>query len=116
MIIKKEEGKCYVLIFTCASSRAVHLELTKSQEAEEFKRKLNAFIARRGRPRLMISDNAATFKATANWIKVVRKSENLQDFLAKQNIHWRFNLARSPWWGGIYERLFGKSRRLYSRP
>jgi hypothetical protein len=54
---KKEEGKCYVLIFTCAACRAVHLELTKTQEACEFQRKLNAFIARRGRPRLMIPDN-----------------------------------------------------------
>ena len=53
----------------------------------------------------MISDNAQTFKSTANWINVVRKSEKLQDFLANQEIHWRFNLAKSPWWGGIYERL-----------
>lgn len=104
-IDKKKEGKCYVLIFACAVSRAVHLELTKSQEAGEFQRKLNAFIARRGRPRLMVSDNAATFKATAKWIKIIRKSEKLQDFLATQVIHWRFNLAKSPWWGGIYERL-----------
>ena len=70
-IKKQEEGKCYVLFFTCATSKAVHLELTRSQEAEEFQRKLNAFIARRGRPRLMISDNAKTFKSTANWINVV---------------------------------------------
>jgi hypothetical protein len=53
----------------------------------------------------MIYDNAATFKATATWTKLIRKSEKLQDFLATQDIHWRFNLAKSPWWGGIYERL-----------
>ena len=47
---KKEEGKCYVIIFTCASSRAVHLEVARSQTAEEFKSKLNAFISRRTRP------------------------------------------------------------------
>jgi hypothetical protein len=45
----------------------------------------------------MISDNAATFKTTAKLIKVIRKSEKLHDFLATQDIHWRFNLARSPW-------------------
>jgi hypothetical protein len=43
---KKEDAKCYILIFTCVTSRAVHLELTKTQSAEEFKRKLNLFIAR----------------------------------------------------------------------
>ena len=43
---KKEEGKFYVIIFTCASSRAVHLEVARTQTADEFKSKLNAFISR----------------------------------------------------------------------
>ena len=45
----------------------------------------------------MISDNAQVFKSTANWIQNIRKSEKLQDFLAKQEITQRFNLAKSPW-------------------
>ena len=48
-IFKKEQGKCHILIFTCATSRSVHLEMTKSQTAEEFQRKLNGFITRRTR-------------------------------------------------------------------
>ena len=104
-IAKKEQGKCYIVIFTCATSRAVHLEMTKSQTAEEFQRKLNAFIARRTRPQLIISDNATVFKATASWIRKIRKSEQVQDHLAKQEIRWQFNMSKSPWWGGMYERL-----------
>ena len=53
-LTKKEESKCYILIFTCATSRAVHLELTKTQSAEEFKLKLNAFIARKSRPKVIV--------------------------------------------------------------
>ncbi len=93
---KKEEDKAYVLIFTCATSTAVHLELTRSQTAKEFQQKLNAFITRRTRPRRIISDNAATFRATANWIKTIRKSEELNDYLASQSITWQFNLSKSP--------------------
>ena len=104
-IDNKEDGKCYIIIFTCASSRAVHLESTRTQEAEEFQRKLNVFIAQRGRPRLLISDNAGTLKTTAKWIKDIRKNEKLKDYLTAHKIQWRFNLAKSPWWGGIYERL-----------
>ena len=63
-LAKKEEGKCYVLIFTCATSRAVPLELTKSQSAEEIKVKLNALITRRSRPKIIVSDNGAAFRAT----------------------------------------------------
>ena len=53
----------------------------------------------------MISDNASVFNSTATWMKNIRKSERLQDYLARQDINWRFNLSRSPWWGGMYERL-----------
>ncbi|XP_028390705.1 uncharacterized protein LOC114515614 [Dendronephthya gigantea] len=104
-LTKKEDGKCYILIFTCATSRAVHLELTKSQSAEEFKTKLNAFITRRSRPKMIVSDNGAAFKATATWIKKIRKGERLQDYLARQEISWKFNFSKSPWWDGMYERL-----------
>ncbi|CAB4016980.1 white-brown complex homolog 30, partial [Paramuricea clavata] len=45
------------------------------------------------------------FKATALWIRKIRKSERLQDYFARQEIRWRFNLSKSPWWGGMYERL-----------
>ena len=101
---KKEEAKAYIVIFTCAVMRAIHLEVTKSQTAE-FTRKLNAFIARKTRPAVIISDNGEAFKATAEWIKKLRKSESLLDFLARQEIKWTFNLSKSPWRGAIYERI-----------
>ena len=33
------------------------------------------------------------------------ESEKLQNYLARENIRWQFNLAKSPWWGRVYERL-----------
>ena len=104
-VTKNEQGKCHVLILTCATSRAVHLEVTKSQPAEEFQRKLNSFIAWKTGPRLITSDNASVFKATASCIKKIRKSERIPHHLAKEDIGWQFNLSRSPWWGGMYERM-----------
>ena len=86
-------------------SIVLHLEVTKSQTPEEFQDKLNAFISRKTRPQRIVSDNAKVFKGTAQWIKKIRKSEQLQDYLARQGITWQFNLAKSPWWGGMYERL-----------
>ena len=38
-------------------------------EVDEFKDKLNQFISNRASPVGIISDNAKTFKAMANWIK-----------------------------------------------
>ncbi|XP_068759744.1 uncharacterized protein [Montipora capricornis] len=85
--------------------------MTKSQTTEEFQRKLNGFITRRTRPKSIVSDNAAVFKTTATWIRMIRKSEALQDFLAQQQIMWQFSLSRSPWWGGLYERLIKEVKR-----
>ena len=113
---KKEEEKCYVIIFTCASSRAVHLEVARTQSADEFNRKLNAFFSRRTRPPIIISDNAQVFKVTADWVKTVRKREKLQNYLARENIRWQFNLAKSPWWGGIYEKLIKEIKKSYTKP
>ena len=50
-------------------------------------------------------NDAQVFQSTANWIRNIRKSEKPQDSLAKQEITLRFNLAKSAWWGGMYERL-----------
>ena len=59
------------------------------------------FIARRGRPELVYSDNAQTFKAVVKWLEKVRKDEQLNDYLARLEIKWRFNLSRAPWWGAV---------------
>ena len=83
-VSKNENGKCCILKFTPTASRAIHLEVTKSQTAEEFQRKLNSFISRRSRPRLIISDIALTFKVTAEWVKKIRKGEILQTHLANE--------------------------------
>ena len=61
----------YIVIFTCTVVRAIHLEGAKPQTAEEFIRKLNAFIAWKTRPAAIISDNGGAFKVTAEWIKIL---------------------------------------------
>ena len=104
-VSKEELGKYSSIIFMCTSSRAVHLEVTRTQMADEFEKKLNALISRRTRPHVIVSDNAGVFNTTADWIRAIRKSEKLHKYLVREEIRWQFNLARSPWSGGFYERL-----------
>ena len=68
--------------------RGVHLEVTKLQTDKEFQWKVNAFITRKTRREMIVSDNASVFKTTANWIKLIHKSEKLQDYLASEGITW----------------------------
>ena len=99
----KKEGKAYILLFACSLTRAVHMELLPNQTAEQFIKHLKRFIARRGRPKKIYSDNGRTFVAAAKWLNGVVKHEQLQNYLAHQEIRWQFNLSRAPWlWLHVY--------------
>ncbi|CAB4002990.1 Pro-Pol poly [Paramuricea clavata] len=104
-IKKGFQGKCNVTLFTCATSRAVHLHLLPDMTAEELKGSLAEIVARRGRPAKIVSDNAKTFVVIAKWLRKLKRSQVVNDYLARREIHWQFNLARSPWWSGFFERM-----------
>ena len=103
----KETMKVYVLLFTCASTRAVHLKACKDMTTTEFKRSLKEFVARRGKPQRIVSDNAKTFIAAKKWLNSLKQDEDVGNYLASQSINWTFNMSRAPWWGGFFERLVG---------
>ena len=101
--------KAYICLFVCASSRAIHLELTLDLLTESFIEALRRFIAVRGAPSLIYSDNGKTFEGAS---KLVAKTlnGNPNDISPKEefsnlNIQWNFIPPRSPWWGGFYERM-----------
>ena len=86
--------KCYILLFTCATSRSVHLELIPDMSSQTLIRALKRFFSRKGFPSLFISDNFKTFKSAV-----------LKTFLRENLVEWEFILELSSWWGGFYERL-----------
>ncbi|XP_054709284.1 uncharacterized protein LOC129218990 [Uloborus diversus] len=59
---KHATQKAYICLFTCATSRAVHLELVLNLSTDTFILDFKRFINRRGMIRIIYSDNASTFK------------------------------------------------------
>ena len=59
----KQEGKAYIIVYACSLTRAMYLELTKTMSTEEFLSTFKRFVARKGRPLKVYSDNAKTFVA-----------------------------------------------------
>ena len=108
-------GKCYIALFTCATTRAVYLKLCRTAGQDEFRQVLKEFVIRRGTPKMIVSDNAKTFEATSEWLKTLKSDEDLNNYIAKENITWRFNLSSAPWWGGFFERLIGIMKRALSK-
>ena len=60
------ERKIYICFFTCATTRAVHLEIVLNIIVESFMLAFQRFASRRSLPRRMISDNASTYLAAAD--------------------------------------------------
>lgn len=88
--------KFYVLLFTCAVIRAIHIELTDSLSMKDCMLAIRRFVSRRGLPSIIYSDNAKTFVAT---------SQALSRVYGPVAPNWKFILARAPWWGGWWERM-----------
>ena len=100
--------KTYILLLTCATTRAVHLELVPDMTNETFIRALRRFISRRGVPATIYSDNAKTFKKASEELKVINRwneSVEVQTFALSEKIKWKYIVERAAWWGGWWERL-----------
>ena len=65
---KKSELKAYILLFSCSVTRAVHIELVTNLTTIEFIKSFKRLISRRGKPKIVYSDNAKTVKAGAKWL------------------------------------------------
>lgn len=103
----KDAYKSYIALFTCASSRALHLELVPSMNSTSFKNGLIRFISIWGAPRYMISDNAKSFRKSAEDLNSIITRSPTKEYLEDKRIIWLFYLEKSPWWGGFIERLVG---------
>jgi len=103
-----EDSKVYGAVFTCFHARAVHIELVDSQSTESFLTAFRSFVARRGTPNLVYSDNGTNLVAAQKEIRRLYKSINWaaikQDGL-KREIKWEFCTQQAPWQNGLVERL-----------
>ena len=104
---KNEIIKAYIVLFTCAVTRAIHLEVVYSLSAEDFLRALIKFSSRRSFPQILYSDNATNFVATADTLKDISNSPTVCNYLSNNRLEWRFITPRAAWHGGIWERLIG---------
>ena len=113
-LVKEKEGKmskAYLALFSCCVTRALHLELVPDMNTSTFVNCFRRFCARRGTPQIVVSDNAKTFKATSKLFQTLMKDSKFQEILLSKRIDWRFNLERSPWWGGFFERMVRSVKR-----
>ena len=81
-----ENIKAYVRRFTCASTWAVHSELTSDLSAALFLLVFRRFASRRGLPSTMISDNVKVSKSSSEEIKKVVRAHEVQHYMVNHQV------------------------------
>ena len=113
--------KSYICVFISLTVKAVHLEVVSNLTTEAFITCLRKFIARRGKPSLIWSDNGSNFVGASKEIKHLVQflnlkvnQETISDFLSSQMIEWKFIPQCAPHFGGLWESA-GKSMKKHLR-
>lgn len=109
-----DDQKVWIALFTCGVYRAVHLEIVTSLSTEAFLLTLRRFIARRGRPKIMYSDNGTCFRGADNAFNSIDWDE-ISRVCSVERISWRFNPPSASWWGGFFERMVQTVKRVLRR-
>ena len=102
--------KAYICVFVSLSVKAVHLEAVSDLTSEAFIAALRRFVARRGTPTLIWSDNGTNFVGANRELKEIYEflsqqevSGSITDVCSGLGIEWRFIPEHSPHFGGLWE-------------
>ena len=107
---RKKTITVFVALFTCFSSRAIHLEAVGNLSADSFILALRRFLARRGPTISLRSDNGTNFIGADNEFRRTYNEmdhSKIGDFLLEQKcdwIRWEKNTPEASHTGGIWER------------
>ncbi|CAK1582349.1 unnamed protein product [Parnassius mnemosyne] len=95
--------KSYMCIFVCSALKAVHLELVSDLTSEAYMAALNRFVARRGKPQSITSDNGTNFVGASNEMHRFLHSSSVASEIAQQGIEFIFTPAYSPHFNSLAE-------------
>lgn len=111
----RSQTKRYGVVFTCLTMRAIHIEVAHSLDTDSFINSMRRFIARRGKPELVRSDNGGNFvrgekelrSAIDGW-----NQEAISEFLLQRSVQWNFNPPAGSHHGGVWERCIRTIRKV----
>ncbi|XP_021352865.1 uncharacterized protein LOC110449992 [Mizuhopecten yessoensis] len=109
------QSKRWAIIFTCLTTRGVHIEVVEEMSSYSFINALRRLIALRGNVKEIRSDRGTNFIGAADELKL--NVINVEDgavhaCLRNSGITWRFNAPHSSHMGGVWERMIGIARNI----
>ena len=111
----RKDLKRYGVIFTCMSSRAVHIEELDDMTTDAFINALRCFIAIRGPVQQLRSDQGSNFVGARNELASALKElhgDKIQSYLTKNRCDFIMNVPYSSHRGGVWERQIRTTRSI----
>ena len=115
----RKEMKRYGALFTCLSSRAVHIETANSLETDSFLNALRRFVARRGPVREIRSDQGTNLVGAEKELRrALEEMDNgsIQRSLCREFkadwVQWKRNPPSASHMGGVWERQIHSVRSI----
>lgn len=108
-------GPWEVLMFSCLSSRAVHIKVIEEISSSSYNNALRRFVAIRGSVTEYRSDRGTNFVGSTEslGIDAINVGDELvKKFLLDNRTVWIFNSPHSSHMGGAWERMIGLTRRI----
>ncbi|KAL0895211.1 hypothetical protein ABMA27_013649 [Loxostege sticticalis] len=105
--VGRRHEKRWGALFTCLTTRAVHIEIVSSLSTDSAIMALRRMGARRGWPQVMYSDNATNFRGADKELReaVTEWEPSLRDYALTQRIEWLYISPGAPHQGGAWERM-----------
>ncbi|XP_070521658.1 uncharacterized protein [Cardiocondyla obscurior] len=102
--------KVYVCVFVCMTIKAIHFELVSDLTTEGFMAALRRFVARRGLPENIYSDNGTNFIGANNELRELyalfnsdEHRNSLNNYASDHRVAWHFIPPAAPHFGGLWE-------------
>lgn len=106
--VGRQRQKRWGCLITCLTTRGIHIEVSHSLSTDSCIMSLNRFMARRGHPQEIYSDQGTNFKGSSNELKLelekLDHNKLSEEFVTTQT-QWFFNPPGAPHMGGAWERL-----------
>lgn len=108
-------SKRWAILFTCLTTRGVHIEVVEEMSASSFINAYRRFVALRGPVKQIRSDRGTNFVGSTDDLNI--NTINVEDGQVKSILYengttWIFNPPHSSHMGGVWERLIGVARRI----
>lgn len=112
-LAKETFDKCWVLLISCYSTGGYHLEVVPDLTANAFLKAFGNFVATRGFPTKIRSDNASNFLRARDVLKeayecykksLIEGDKAIREKFAVKGVEWTTNPPLGSWFGGRHER------------